>query len=162
MYCRVFLQIIIYYTTLEHPTKQLLDRLFQLPDDILHYPILFTIHHSPFTIHHSPFTIHHSPFTIHHSPFTIHHSPFPIPHSPFPIPHSPFPIPHSPFPIPHSPIPNPQRDLNLLDEFLIDSPMENGTTIYSVLQHKNFELQVYVPQNIRKIYFLHKISRTCF
>ena len=24
------------------------------------------------------------------------------------------------------------------------------------------ELQVYVPQNIRKIYFLHKISRTRF
>ena len=32
----------------------------------------------------------------------------------------------------------------------------------SVIKEPKMKLQVYVPQNIRKIYFLHKISRTRF
>ena len=44
----------------------------------------------------------------------------------------------------------------------IENRNDRKVLVFRYLKAKQSLLQVYVPQNIRKIYFLHKISRTHF
>ena len=54
------------------------------------------------------------------------------------------------------------RRHDFIEERLQDKIINTNTLLALECKKRKVDLQVHVPQNIRKIYFLHKISRTRF